>query len=268
MSLSRANCFQNHEDGSSKGADCVTHPEQLPSFANLSGLVAMNCTLGLCVRDYTGSVRDGVVHVTMTNGLALGLLPEESHAGMYKLLRLPCTVDSGTYDICNVSQIPSLPGRNFTTVNLDGGNVTAPLECFFATNADLPLAVSFMSGFYYRRKPGSRARTTRGGTFSLNSVDESSFCDTWYLEPLFRSGRPTAATVSSDVDGIAVGISSRMRAVGSNAYGDGPDVVLGTDPEDGLRAGRLAVAAVPGRGAAHRGLVRRGARHSQTLRGC
>lgn len=230
MSLSRANCSQNHKDGFSKGADCVGHPEQLPSLANLSGLVAMNCTLGLCVRDYTGRVRNGLLHETMTNSLAPSRLPEEAHTGLYKILKLPCTVDSETYDISNISQVPSAAGRSFTIVNLNGRSVTAPLECVFSTNADVPLAIGHFLhvGLLQPKRASEQSEDDEGGTCSLNSVDESSFCDPWYLEPLFRSGRPTAATISSDMDGLAVGISNRMRAVGSNAYGDGPGAVLGT----------------------------------------
>lgn len=230
MSLSRANCSQIHEDGFSKNVGCVGHPEQLPSLANVSGLVAMNCTLGLCVRDYTGRVRNGVLHETVTNSLAPSMLPEEAHTAMYKILKLPCIVDSETYDTSNISQIPSAPGRNLTVVNLDGRNITAPLECVFATNADLPLAIGHFLhvGLLQTKRAKEQGGEDEGGTCSLNSVDGSSFCDPWYLEPLFRSGRPTAGTISSDMDGIAVGISNRMRAVGSNAYGDGPGVVLGT----------------------------------------
>lgn len=230
MSLSRANCSQTHEDGFSKNVGCVGHPEQLSSLANVSGLVAMNCTLGLCVRDYNGRVRNGVLHETMTNNLASSMLPEEAHTAMYKILKLPCTVDSGAYTISNISQIPSVPGRNFTTVSLDGRNVTGPLECVFATNSDLPLAIGHFLhvGLLQSKRASEQSEGDEGGTCSLNSVDESSFCDPWYLEPLFRGGRPTVETISSDMDGLAIGISNRMRAVGSNAYGDGPGVMLGT----------------------------------------
>lgn len=230
ISLSSANCSQNHEDGFWKNVGCVGHPEQLPSLANVSGLVAMNCTLGLCVRDYTGRVRNGVLHETVTNSLASSMLPEEAHTAMYKILKLPCIVDSETYDTSNISQIASAPGRNFTIVNLDGQNVTAPLECVFATNADLPLAIGHFLhvGLLQTKRATEQGRDDEGGTCSTNSVDGSSFCDPWYLEPVFRGGRLTAETISTDMDGIAVGISNRMRAIGSNAYGDGPGVVLGT----------------------------------------
>lgn len=45
----------------------------------------------------------------MTNSLAPGLL-SESHAGIYKVLRLRCTVDLVAYEMSDVRQIPSSQG--------------------------------------------------------------------------------------------------------------------------------------------------------------
>lgn len=228
MVMSTSNCTQDNQDGSSEGADCVGHPEQLPSLANSTGLVAMNCTLGLCIRDYTGRVRNGVLDETMTNSLAPSLLPEEAGTGMLKILKLPCTVGSHVYDMSNMSQVPSSRGRNFTTVNVDGHNVTAPLECVFATGPDLPLAIGHFLKNGLLQPKRAIGRPDEGATCSTNSFDGSAFCDPWYLEPLFRSGGPTAETISADVDGIAVGITNRLRAVGSDAHGEGPGAVTGT----------------------------------------
>lgn len=228
MVMSTSNCSRDSEDGSSEGDACVGQPEQLPSLANSTGLVAMNCTLGLCIRDYTGRVRNGVLDETMTNSLAPSLLPEEAGTGMLKLLKLPCTVGSLVYDMSNMSQVPSSRGRNFTTVAVDGENVTAPLECVFSTGPDLPLAIGHFLKNGLLQPKRAIGRPDEGATCSTNSFDGSAFCDPWYLEPLFRSGGPTAATISADVGGIAVGITNRLRAVGSDAYGERPGAVTGT----------------------------------------
>lgn len=228
MVMSTSNCSRDSQDGSSDGADCVSHPKQLPSLANSTGLVAMNCTLGLCVRDYTGRVRNGVLNETMTNSLAPNLLPEEAGTGMFKILKIPCTVDSKEYDMSNISQVQSSTGRNFSTVSIDGANVTAPMECVFATGPDLPLAIGHFLKNGLLQPKRAIGRPDEGATCSTNSFDGSAFCDPWYLEPLFRSGGPTAETISADVDGIAVGITNRLRAVGSDAYGEGPGAVPGT----------------------------------------
>lgn len=187
----------------------------------------MNCTLGLCVRDYTGRVRNGVLDETMTNSLALNLLPGEAETGMFNIVKLPCNVGSNEYDMSNISQVPSSPGRNFTTVTVDRVNVTAPLDCVFSTKPDLPLAIDrFLKSGLLLPKRANR-RLEEGATCSTNSFDGSAFCDPWYLEPLFRGGGPTAETISADVDGIAVGITNRLRAVGSDAYGEWPGAVPG-----------------------------------------
>lgn len=224
LSMSWANCSSDHDDGLPNSPGCGDCPEQLPSLANLAGLVAMNCTLGLCLRDYTGGVQNGVLDETTTSSLSSSLTEDEEYG--FSILKLPCTVDSKTYDISNISQVPSIPGRNFTAIIVDGRNVTAPLECVFRTDEDVPWAISeFLQGglFYPREAPADD-----GAVCGLNSIDGTSYCDPWYLEPLFHGGRPTAKTFSSDMDGVAVAISNRMRAVGSSAYQNGSGAALGT----------------------------------------
>lgn len=274
MSLSMANCSQDYEVDYSEEPDCIGHPEQLPSLANLSGLVAMNCTLGLCVRDYTSRVRNGELEETMTSSLAPNLLPEEKSTEMYKTLKLPCTVDSNNYDISNISQILRTPERTFTTVIFNGQNVTAPLECVFATEVDLLMAIShFLQDGLLQPKDGGQAlKTSRGkrATCSTNSLDGSSFCDPWYLEPLFRGGSPYGGKHlvrhgqrrRRDFQPDAGRGLERTQGRAGRCVGDG-------DPDGGLREGGLTLAAVSGRtGAAHRGLVRRGARRGEALPGC
>lgn len=228
MALSKAVCSPDLEYGDSERPDCVDQPEQLPSLANLSALIAMNCTFGLCLRDYTGRVRNGELLETMTSGLDPNLLPADEVTDMFKILKLPCTVDSNNYDLSNMSQIPHIPGRSFTPVRLDGRNVSAPRECVFTTEATLPWTINyFLHDGLFRQ--GYSSEHNGEATCSFGSYDgRSRLCDPWYLEPLYHGGSPTAATISSYMDGIAVAITNRMRAVGSNLHRDGPGVVRGT----------------------------------------
>lgn len=217
LSMSWVNCSLGRDDGDPNEIGCGGYPEQLSSLANTSGLVAVNCSLGLCVRDYTSRVRNGVLHETVTNSLPFKY--ETYDATGFRMLKLPCVVDSNKYELSNMSQILAIPGRNFTTVSFDGQNVTVPLECTFTADEDVTWAINeFLEGELLEPEP----------TCSMVSFDGTSFCSPWYLEPLFHGGRLTAATISSDINGMADAVSNRIRAVGSNAYGNGSGVVLGT----------------------------------------
>lgn len=218
-----SNCSHDDGSGSQDRAGCSHLPEQLPSLGNSSGLVALSCTLGFCVRDYTGRVRNGVLDETMTNSFPPSFQIHSHEAINHEsaILHLPCIIDSKKYDISNVSQVPSVPGRRFTVVILDGHEVTAPLECVFTAGPTVPSGVRkllqqvFVSQIYGRP------------SCSSGSKDDSA-CEPWYLESMFRGGRPTVDTVSLGMDRVAVSISNLMRAVGSNAYRNGSGTALGT----------------------------------------
>lgn len=224
MSTTREDCSDDHQDGNRGGSGCGRYPHQLPSLANTTDLVAMNCTLQLCVGDYTGRVRKGVLSETMTSSIPSSVYADEP--SMFKILKLPCLVDSKPYDLSNIIKVPSISGRNFTIVSHDGKNLMAPLECVFATNKSAPLAIGlFLQVGLFKTQMGN---PHPGVSCSLNSIEESSYCDPWYAEPIFRGGRPTAATITADMNRIAVAISNQMRAVGSNSYMNASGVAMGT----------------------------------------
>ncbi|KAI7782614.1 hypothetical protein LA080_013102 [Diaporthe eres] len=215
LSMSWVNCSLGRDDGHLDKVGCGGYPEQLSSLASTSGLVAVNCTLGLCVRDYTSRVRNGVLHETVTDSLPFRFRSHE--ATMFRMLKLPCIVDSNKYELSNISQIPAIPGRNFTAVSFDGQNVTVPLECVLTADEVVPWTIN---GFLERE-------LLEPETACSMVSDTESFCTPWYLEPLFRGGRLTAPTISSDMNGLADRISNRIRAVGSNAYGNESGAVQG-----------------------------------------
>ena len=214
LSMSWANCSKDL-------IGCGDYPEQLPSLAGTSSLVAMNCSLGLCVRDYTGEVRNGILHEITTSNL----MPDKPSKS--SILKLPCIVDSNKYDISNISQVSHVPGRIFTTVRANGRNVTAPIECVFKTMHLVPGAINeFLSSVLFSN--GLDGPLGYNPKCRLGSRQGTSSCNPWHLLPLFRDGTLTAATISSDMSGIADAISNRIRAVGSNAYRNGPGHALGT----------------------------------------
>lgn len=140
LSISWANCTDEDRDTDPNTDSCEGYPAQLAGLADTAGLVAMNCTMGLCVRDYVGRVRNGVFQETTTGHRYASLdaddisglgRPTDSvlREGAFQLLKLLCAVDRKVYDISNMSQAPQTPGRNYTTFVIDGRNVTAPLQC-------------------------------------------------------------------------------------------------------------------------------------------
>lgn len=219
MSMSWANCTDDYEDASPDNPSCAGYPEQLPSLANTSGLVAMNCTLNLCVREYVARVRNGLLEETTTATFAASLYPNDEHDSTFKLLPLPCAIDGQLYDLGNLSQVPIIPGRNFTSVILeDGQNVTAPLECVFSTFESLPWAVNqFLE-----------EQVLSGASCAKDSIGQFSMCEPWYTAPIFNNGRPTAESITTVMESIADSVSSRMRMTGSNAYENGTGNALGT----------------------------------------
>lgn len=219
LSMSWANCSRGLDVDNS---GCDSYPQQLPSLANTSGLVAMNCTLGLCIADYTSRVRNGALEETMTGSLPSNLMSDDT--SMFNILRSPCMIDSKEYDLSNISKVSSFPGRNLTTINVDGRNVTAPLECIFTTAEAVPWAInSFVQGTLFR--PLSQKEWP---TCKIDFNEGETFCDPWYLEPLFRGSRPTAATISSDIDSLAAAITNRLRVIGLNVYRNESGAILGT----------------------------------------
>lgn len=214
-----SDCSHYGSDGSRDTPGCGHPPEQLPSLGNSSYLAALSCTLGLCVRDYTGRVRNGVLDETMTNKFPPSF---QIHNQESAILHLPCIVDSRKYDISNVSRVPSVPGRSFTVVILDGQEVTAPLEYVFTAGSTVPSGIRNSLNQVFVSWGGISGRACESGSTG------DSRCDPWHLDSMFRGGRPTVETITSGVDRVAISISNRMRSVGSNAYRNGSGIALGT----------------------------------------
>lgn len=219
MFLIWSDCSHYGGDSSQDRPGCGHQPEQLPGLGNSSGMVGLSCTLGLCVRDYTGRVRNGILDETMTNSFPPSY---QIHNDESAILHLPCTIDSKKYDISNVSQVPNVPGRIFTIVILDGQEVTAPLECVFTAGPTVLSGIrTLLKQIFVPKLNGGRLACSAGS-------NGDSGCDPWYLESMFRSGRPTVETISSGMERVAVSISNQMRAVGSNAYRNRSGIALGT----------------------------------------
>ncbi|KAJ8123657.1 hypothetical protein ONZ43_g450 [Nemania bipapillata] len=108
---------------------CENRHANLPHLSSGLDILAANCTIFPCLRNYEGSVVNGalkenVVSVVPTN------LTDKVHTIVNDLpvIKSPCLVDGQLYDTTNFSSVPQIPGRNFTSVIQGGKNITAPME--------------------------------------------------------------------------------------------------------------------------------------------
>ncbi|KAI1182528.1 hypothetical protein F5B17DRAFT_184554 [Nemania serpens] len=208
---------------------CDHNHTNLPHLSRGLGVLAANCSLFPCLRNYEGAVVNGaleerVVSVVPTNISDL--------AGRYRsivddrpVIKSPCLVDGKPFDTTNFSSVPPAPGRNFTWAIQDEQNITAPMECAYS----MPWALNFgiVDSLY-----SSLNGTCLYEWLSSSDLDPSIItCDidggNWLLTDFYAGGNATLATVSGILDNVATSITNRMRITGLGPDGKGPGVVLG-----------------------------------------
>ncbi|KAI1148198.1 hypothetical protein F4825DRAFT_454714 [Nemania diffusa] len=208
---------------------CERRHANLPHLPQDLDVLAANCSLFPCLRNYEGSVVNGalkeeVVSVVPTNISDL--------AGRYRsivddrpVIKSPCLVDGQVFDTTNFSSVPQVPGRNFTWAIQDEQNITAPMECAYT----MPWALNFGIVDFLQ--------TSLNGTclyewLSTADLDPSVItCDwdggNWLLEDMYAGGNATLATMSGIIDNLATSITNRMRITSLGVDGKGAGVVLG-----------------------------------------
>lgn len=208
---------------------CDHNHAHLPHLSRGLGILAANCSLFPCLRNYEGSVVNGalderVVSVVPTNISNLAG-PYRSIADDRPVIKSPCLVDGQPFDTTNFSSVPPAPGRNFTWAFQNEQNITAPMECAYT----MPWALNFGIVDFLS--------TSLNGTclyewLSSSDLDPSVVtCDidggNWLLTDFYAGGNATLSTVSGILDNVATSITNRMRITGLGPDGKGPGVVLG-----------------------------------------
>lgn len=186
-------------------------------------LLAANCTLKLCVRNYESSIRSGQLEekTVSTKEDAIPVYGlSTAHPESYRVIKDSCFLDGQRYTTKNLSQVAHSPGRNFTKLLVDGKSVEVPLECTFGVDD------AFISAIYqYMHRIFQTSCKAAGWGPSANWIN----CfERWWYPPLFNKGNATLNSVSEVFEQLSVAITARMRATGMNANGTQPGRAMGT----------------------------------------
>ncbi|KAG8163810.1 hypothetical protein KVR01_005728 [Diaporthe batatas] len=190
---------------------------------NKVGLLAANCSVNLCVRTYESSIRSGQLE-EKTVSINEDAIPvydlTTAYVDSYKIIRDPCFLDGQRYTTKNLSQVARSPGRNFTSLLVNGESVELPLECTYGVKD------AFVSAIYLYLhaifQTSCKAASWGPGGKWINCFER------WWYPPLFNEGNATLASVSDTFEKLSLAITARMRATGMNANGTEPGRAVGT----------------------------------------
>lgn len=138
MSFTWANCslpasYSDSWDWYDK-VDCSSH-SRFPGLQNKVGLVAANCSMNICVRNYASSIRNGELkEKTISINTDVVAVDDELTVFddvSYRIIKDPCFLDGQEYTTTNFSQAARSPDRNFTRLLVNNESVEVPLECTF-----------------------------------------------------------------------------------------------------------------------------------------
>ncbi|KAH7146350.1 hypothetical protein EDB81DRAFT_488501 [Dactylonectria macrodidyma] len=189
----------------------------MPNISAFAGVLAMNCTLYPCLRNYRGRVSNGVLEEKTVSTSRINTTEG------WLAFKSPCMVDGQPYDSSNFSSVPRIPKRNFTSVYQDGKNVTAPIECIYEMSGEVGFGISeFFSDMLNDTCIYDSAVSQIGPDVIV--------CDgsrPW-LTGLYNEGQATFASVKNNLEGAVLGITNRLRTTGDNAYRNETGAVSGT----------------------------------------
>lgn len=229
MSFTWANCSlpATYSDWFNK-VDCSSY-SRFSGLQNKVGLVAANCSLHVCVRNYASIVRNGQLEektvsinketIAVKESVVVDNVSKVDDVA-YRLFKDPCFLDGQRYTTTNLSQAPHSAGRKFTTLLVENEPVQVPLECTFGIDKHFSWGL-----FQY-----------------LHDIFQSScqfdswapegiwiVClDGWWYKPLFNQGNASLESVSAAFEKLSLAITARMRTTGRNAYNTEPGRAVGT----------------------------------------
>lgn len=186
--------------------------------------VATSCTLYPCLKNYHGSVREGVLRETVVSTLPAeynwveannpfwnkGIPPDVGIEleGNFTALKNPCTIEGRGYTAeTNYSGL-SQAGRRFVSINVAGTNYTAPEECVYSLDR------LYKNGMYWFFRD---ILFHKGCVSALEAWPIETQCEpAWWLSPLFNDGHATFETLSTAMDRFATIVTNRFRSTGSS----------------------------------------------------
>lgn len=196
---------------------------RFPGLQNKVGLIAANCSLNLCVRDYVSSIRNGELE-ERTVSIKEDAIPiygtSTTNPSSYKFIKDPCFLDGQRYTTENLSQVAHSAGRNFTRLLINVESVEVPLECTFGVNDEFISAIYQ----YLHRIFQTSCKTSSWGPNGnwINCFER------WWCTPLFEQGNASLNSISNTFEKLSLAITARMRATGMSGDGTEPGRAVGT----------------------------------------
>lgn len=200
----------------------------IPHMGGTQGVLAVNCTFYPCIRNYNALIETGALRETPVSQIRMKVnesllrYPESILQDPGALLE-PCFVDGQPYDRYNISRVPKITGRNFTTLWTPQGTLQAPAECVYRMSCATSQALSE----YFRLDLFGKTKC-----WWQPSIDgfSSVACptQTWWLESLFNRGFATFESVDSLLQNVSLAVSNQMRTHGTNADWTAREFASGT----------------------------------------
>ncbi|KAI1373259.1 hypothetical protein F4677DRAFT_225800 [Hypoxylon crocopeplum] len=182
-----------------------------------TGFVATSCSLYPCVKNYNATMERGVLsekivstQLAPVNWIEAGVGPNEINPYMnYTTLQSPCLINGTWFDLSNISNVPQDPGRQFTPINVDGTNYTAPNECLYKMEFPyLQALYKFMGSDLFNGICTYNAR--QGQAITCN--------DKWWLSSLYHNGEASFDTLRTAFDQFSTAVTNKLRTTGSSIY--------------------------------------------------
>ncbi|TID14532.1 hypothetical protein E2P81_ATG08484 [Venturia nashicola] len=207
--------------------DCPQHGKNFsPGWRNY-GFLATSCAIFPCAKTYHSNVTNGVLDEQVLAEVPLleDLSQPASAVPDQVAFKSPCVVEGQSYDLSNISKVPSLH-RSFNTTEINGKNVTVPSECFYSVSGIWSRALTLflgttLAGFCYLPDTNGypmnidpRYRTAV--RCATDFFSQTATADSWWLQELFNNGNATFGSVETSVDAIASAVTNKIRTFGSN----------------------------------------------------
>ncbi|KAI1640052.1 hypothetical protein F4809DRAFT_592376 [Biscogniauxia mediterranea] len=238
LSITNATCSSSPHDASS-----VSCPHNATYGDTPQDYVATSCALYPCLKNFYATLSQGVLDefVTSTevapiNFVEAGIEPEEEESrgllddvlgsvldllkegllpdkeevketnANHTAVKSPCSIDDKLYEISSFSTVPRIPGRSFTSVDIDGIVHSVPNECVYKMGLNYQLAMaSFLENNLLK---GSCVFNPHQGDF-LNCGDQ------WWLHTLYNSKMATFDTLSTAFEQFTTVVTNKMRTTGA-----------------------------------------------------
>lgn len=203
--------------------DCSSH-SRLPGLQNKVGLVAANCSMNICVRNYASNTRNGELK-EKTISINKDVVAVDDEVTVfddvsYRIIRDPCFLDGQKYITTNLSQAAHSPGRNFTRLLVNNESVEVPLACTFGIDEHFGWGIfQYLHDIFQ-----TSCRIDDWGP----DGDWIVCFDAWWYKPLFNQGNASLESVSAAFEKLSLAITSRMRMTGMNAYNTESGRAVGT----------------------------------------